>query len=158
MEPPEEETTQEDSVGSKRVLDVCILAGIAVVVYLAAVRYDILERIVEFSHQHEDWEMDEILTLFLYLAVALGIFSLRRWIEVQRSEMLLRRHNEKLSKALSEIKHLRGILPICAVCKKIRDDQGFWRQVEDYVHAHTDAQFSHGVCPDCMKKMYPGLA
>ena len=60
-------------------------------------------------------------------------------------------------KAEKEIKILRGILPICASCKKIRDDEGFWHQVEVYVHNHTDAEFSHGICPECTKKHYPDL-
>lgn len=62
-----------------------------------------------------------------------------------------------LKKALSEVKTLQGILPICSHCKKIRDDKGYWNQVEAYIHAHSDAQFSHGICPECMKKHYPGV-
>jgi len=54
-----------------------------------------------------------------------------------------------------EIKTLRGILPICANCKKIRDDEGYWQQVEIYVRDHSEARFSHGMCPDCMQDFYP---
>lgn len=61
----------------------------------------------------------------------------------------------KLQKALEEIKTLRGIVPICANCKKIRDDEGYWQHVESYVTQHSEAQFSHGICPDCLKKLYP---
>ena len=60
-----------------------------------------------------------------------------------------------LKRALLEIKTLQGIVPICSFCKKIRDDKGFWSQVESYVSQHTDAQFSHGVCPDCQEEHYP---
>ena len=60
-----------------------------------------------------------------------------------------------LKRALLEIKTLQGIVPICSFCKKIRDDKGFWSQVESYVSHHTDAQFSHGVCPDCQEEHYP---
>lgn len=62
---------------------------------------------------------------------------------------------EKLQAALSEIKTLRGFIPICASCKSIRDDQGYWNEIEQYIQSHTDAQFSHGICPDCAKKIYP---
>lgn len=62
---------------------------------------------------------------------------------------------EQLKKAFTEIRVLRGIIPICAHCKKIRDDQGFWNQVESYVQKHSEAQFSHGICPDCRKEHYP---
>ena len=65
--------------------------------------------------------------------------------------------NEELSKALDKVKALSGMLPICAGCKKIRDDKGFWSQVEAYVSLHTEAQFSHGVCPDCQEEHYPDL-
>jgi hypothetical protein len=56
---------------------------------------------------------------------------------------------------LEEIKTLQGIIPICAQCKKIRDDKGYWEQVELYVSKHTKAQFSHGICPACAKELYP---
>lgn len=65
---------------------------------------------------------------------------------------------KELQLAMSQIKTLQGILPICMYCKKIRDDQQYWQQVEQYVSSHTAAQFSHGVCPDCYKKyMQPEL-
>ena len=63
----------------------------------------------------------------------------------------------ELSRALEEVKTLQGILPICSFCKKIRDDQGYWSQVEAYVTRHSGAQFSHSICPECMKKHYPEL-
>jgi hypothetical protein len=61
---------------------------------------------------------------------------------------------KNLQSALKEIKTLRGIVPICSFCKKIRDDKGYWSQVDAYVSQHTDAKFSHGVCPECMEKHY----
>ncbi len=60
-----------------------------------------------------------------------------------------------LQDALAKIKTLSGILPICASCKKIRDDRGYWNQVEAYVRDHSEAEFSHSICPDCAKKLYP---
>ena len=62
-----------------------------------------------------------------------------------------------LKDALEEVKTLRGFVPICANCKNIRDDQGYWQQVEEYVQAHSEAQFSHSICPACVKKLYPEL-
>jgi CheY-like chemotaxis protein len=66
----------------------------------------------------------------------------------------LREKIDELHQALEQIKTLRGILPICANCKKIRDDQGYWNQVEVYVRAHSEAEFSHGICPECARKLY----
>jgi GAF domain-containing protein len=63
----------------------------------------------------------------------------------------------KLKAALEEIQRLRGILPICCHCKKIRDDRGYWTQVEVYIRNHSEAEFSHGICPDCEQKLYPNL-
>ena len=60
-------------------------------------------------------------------------------------------------KAEAEIKILKGILPICANCKKIRDDKGYWSQVESYIKEYSEAEFSHSICPECVKKLYPGL-
>jgi len=63
----------------------------------------------------------------------------------------------ELRKALEEVKVLRGFLPICASCKKIRDDRGSWSQIEEYIRKHSEAEFSHGICPDCAKRLYPGI-
>ena len=63
----------------------------------------------------------------------------------------------ELKNALKKVKTLGGLLPICASCKKIRDDKGYWNQLEDYIHKHSEAEFSHSVCPDCAKKLYPDL-
>ena len=60
----------------------------------------------------------------------------------------------ELQTALAQIKTLRGLLPICMYCKKIRDDKQYWQQVEGYISEHSDAQFSHGICPDCYKKYF----
>ena len=68
---------------------------------------------------------------------------------------ILGEKNKRLSDYLSEIQTLRGILPICANCKKIRDDKGYWNQIEAYISDHSEAQFSHGICPDCAKELYP---
>lgn len=69
----------------------------------------------------------------------------------------LKQNETKLLNALTEIKTLSGILPICASCKKIRNDKGYWQMVEEYISEHSDAKFSHGICMDCAKKMYPGV-
>lgn len=76
----------------------------------------------------------------------------RRQAEEAQKELI-----EQLRRALSQVKTLSGLLPICASCKKIRDDQGYWQQVEEYVRAHADVEFSHGICPDCAEKLYGDL-
>jgi hypothetical protein len=64
---------------------------------------------------------------------------------------------EELQDALDNVKLLSGLLPICASCKKIRDDNGDWNQIEFYIKEHSEAEFSHGICPDCAKTLYPGF-
>lgn len=61
---------------------------------------------------------------------------------------------EEREEALREIKALKGLIPICAKCKKIRDDEGFWNQLESYIEKHSEASFSHGVCPECSDELY----
>jgi len=96
-----------------------------------------------------------------YLAKPFDAGELRARVEVGRRMVELQgalaAKVEELRQSLDQIKTLRGIVPICANCKKIRDDQGYWNQVEAYVCEHTEAEFSHGICPECIKKLYPEL-
>ncbi len=87
----------------------------------------------------------------LYARIEVG----RRMLALQEA---LAHKIKELYQALDQVKTLRGIVPICASCKKIRDDKGYWNQVEVYVRNHTEAEFSHGICPDCMKRLYPEVA
>ena len=74
---------------------------------------------------------------------------------IVRLETLLRSRNEELENSLLTIRKLKSLLPICMFCKKIRTDGNYWEQIEAYVHEQTGTDFSHGVCPDCLKKQYP---
>ena len=98
------------------------------------------------------------LSMFTFLTIiASGLESSRQ----QFSELLLDEHKkllvekQNLEKALRDVKTLSGLLPICASCKRIRDDKGYWKQVESYIREHSSAKFSHGICPECFKKLYP---
>ena len=75
----------------------------------------------------------------------------------RRAEEALQRETRKLEKALKKIKTLSGMLPICSSCKKIRDDKGYWNQIETYIRRHSEAEFSHSICPECITKLYPDL-
>jgi PAS domain S-box-containing protein len=77
----------------------------------------------------------------------------RKQLEETRQKLLA-----DLKEALARVKILGGLIPICANCKKVRDDQGYWKQIEGYVRDHSYASFSHGICPDCMRKLYPDVA
>jgi PAS domain S-box-containing protein len=73
------------------------------------------------------------------------------------AEKKLAKETVKLKQALREVKRLSGMLPICSSCKRIRDDKGYWNQIEAYISEHSDAQFSHGLCPNCFNRLYPDL-
>jgi len=74
----------------------------------------------------------------------------RKNIEKEREKLI-----QELTDALSKIKTLSGFLPICSSCKKIRNDKGYWEQIEIYIREHSEAEFSHGICPECAKRLYP---
>ena len=86
--------------------------------------------------------------------------TLREWtllIERREAVAAQKRLIAQLEEALSKVKTLSGLLPICSGCNKIRDDHGYWSQVEGYIQEHTDAQFTHGLCPDCIRKYFPEM-
>ena len=64
---------------------------------------------------------------------------------------------QELTNALATVKKLSGLLPICSSCKKIRDDKGYWKRIEEYIRDHSEADFSHGICPECARRLYPDL-
>jgi hypothetical protein len=120
---------------------------------------------------------DTKLTLIIYLA-EVGVLALalsivtrqaiasfrfeqarahRSQAELEGLNAFLLEKNDELEAALTEVRELRGILPICSHCKKIRNDQGYWNQLEEYFNRHTDVRFSHSICPACMEREYPAV-
>jgi DNA-binding response OmpR family regulator len=92
------------------------------------------------------------------LARVSSALTLKQEMDCRKArELELRRSNDALQKALKEVKVLRGLIPICASCKKIRNDGGFWQQLEEYLGEHSEAEFSHGLCQPCIRKLYPGV-
>ncbi len=92
---------------------------------------------------------DSSIRFGFYLVVAVLIARLRTTMR-ERSKLI-----GELQATLKEVKELRGILPICSSCKKIRTDEGYWQNVEEYISHHTNAEFSHGICQECAMKLYP---
>ena len=76
----------------------------------------------------------------------------RKRVEKEREKLI-----HELQEALDKVKTLSGLLPICSSCKKIRDDNGYWNQIEVYIRDHSEADFSHSICPGCAKELYPDL-
>lgn len=86
----------------------------------------------------------------LYITISMALYKHK--MESERKELI-----QELQISLAKIRTLRGLLPICASCKKIRDDKGYWNQLEQYIQAHSDVEFTHSVCPECLPKLYPEL-
>jgi hypothetical protein len=93
-------------------------------------------------------------SLYLFVLRPLRLQIRKRQLAEDEKDALI----NELRQALNEVKTLQGIIPICAACKKIRDDLGYWHQVEAYVSSHSNALFSHGICPECVKELYPEIA
>jgi len=96
--------------------------------------------------------LKEVAEIRLELSLAQQEIERRKQVEME-NEGLIR----ELQQALSEVRTLRGFVPICANCKKIRDDEGYWQQIEKYIQERSEARFSHGICPDCADLLYPEL-
>ena len=97
--------------------------------------------------------LEYIITSSVFVCIALIV---PLWIII-RDISRLEKTTARLQKALDNIKTLEGLLPMCANCKNIRDDDGYWQKVEVYIRDHSEAQLSHSICPDCAIKLYPDL-
>lgn len=139
---------------------------------------------LEYFQGHRRFDIQYQLFLFVLFGILLVWFALfggfvsniRRRLRSQKEEIIIANEEIKteieerklaqiekdkmiveLKEALLKIKTLSGLLPICASCKKIRDDNGYWNQIESYIKTHSEAEFSHSICPNCAKKLYPDL-
>lgn len=90
-------------------------------------------------------------------AIIVAMARFNDMLELRSLNEELEAHNRELQEALAQARILRGLLPMCASCKQIRDDQGYWYKVEDYLESHSEAEFTHGLCPDCSRRLYPQL-
>jgi hypothetical protein len=88
---------------------------------------------------------------FMILSALIGV----SWGKIKQADEEKSKIIKELQKALDKVKTLSGMLPICASCKKIRDDKGYWNKIEAYIEKHSEAEFSHGICPECAKELYP---
>jgi hypothetical protein len=96
--------------------------------------------------------LKEVAEIKVELNTAQQEIERRKQIEIEKEQLI-----SELQQALTEVKTLRGFLPICANCKKIRDDEGYWQQIEKYIQERSEAKFSHAICPECTKILYPEL-
>ena len=112
-------------------------------------------------------ESDVLTVTFSTVIATVAVYFVRRRLVVRNQQLaaalqakqIVEVENARaiveLRQALADVKQLRGLLPICAHCKKIRNDSGYWSTVETYISAHSEAEFTHSICPDCLEKYYP---
>jgi hypothetical protein len=140
---------------SKALSEAALVAVLCAIVYMLAGRVDMLERFYDFSRAHDNWELDEVTAVGIFLMFYFMILAIRKWRQAVKANHDLREMNRALKEAAEEIQQLQGIIPICARCKNIRDDEGYWQKVEEYIRSRANVRFTHGLCPECFKVLYP---
>ena len=126
------------------------------IIFISAI-YETMDKVTAFAAGGVDYitkpfQHEEVLAR---IKTHLALRQLQ--LSLQEKNQELQAKNFELAAALAQVKKLSGLLPICANCKKIRNDAGYWQNVEIYIHEHSEADFSHGMCPDCMQELYPDL-
>ncbi len=106
--------------------------------------------VIEFFSQEVRPPDEDLLKMMHALGSQIGQFIARKHVEEAQEKLIL-----ELQEALASVKTLSGLLPICATCKNVRDDKGYWRRIEDYISARSKTEFSHGICTDCARKLHP---
>jgi len=156
---------KKPKIGNKKLIyEYVTMFIISLLLGVFAVYSELFEKINSFSRKYEEFELDELFSFLIVVSSISIFFTIRRILDLRRemkrrfeAENLLKQTNSELSVRLNEIKTLQGIIPICANCKKIRDEEGYWHQVENYVSTHSKAVFSHSLCSECVEKLYPDL-
>ncbi len=120
---------------------------------------ELLEKENQIKELTISQQRDHRNVLFLGIALLIAVIGALLAVVVVRSRKnrVIQTQLEQLTEAMARIRKLKGLLPICAACKKVRDDQGYWVQVEEFVSKHSDATFSHGICPDCSRELYGSM-
>ena len=136
MVPQNQDHQNKEKIGPRLIL----IAGIMLV---AMTVYEVLKQVI--SPNITIWQSHIVTIIFSTLiATVVGYFVLRKVYKL----------NDELNQKIAQVSTLSGLLPICASCKKIRDDKGYWNQIESYIKEHSEADFSHSICPECSKKLY----
>jgi hypothetical protein len=143
--------------------DLVIILGVSVIIFVLSAFFDVFNKAISWIYRHDTWQLDELFTVAVYLAVAISIYAWRRHRELldeyrhrQKAEAEKAELVPELERALADVTTLRTLLPICSSCKRIRDPKGYWDPVEVYIENHTSAKINDGLCPDCARKMYGG--
>lgn len=131
------------------------------VVLILALNFDEVNKVISWLYHHDTTRLDVFFTVVVFLLPAIAWYTWRRHRDLieqirrrEEAELAKQRLEPELQNALADITLLRRLLPICPSCKRIRDDRGDWHQVEVYIEVHLNRKLSHGLCPDCARKLY----
>lgn len=134
----------------KAKIDLAVLAVLTLLLYGSLSVFHVLSHLYTWGTEHEGWQLEHVATFFAVLTVMFAVYATRRWLDARR-EM----HRREVAE--SQLHVLRGILPICSHCHRIRTEEDEWVTMDRYVRKHSDADFSHGICPDCLVEHYPDV-
>lgn len=137
--------------------NIALIRQLLIITCLMLVGMTAYESLKQFIDPHITiWESHTVTIFFSTIcAAALSSYFLQR---LDKKRAMIEELKNELEAALTDIQPLTGLLPICASCKNVRDDEGYWNQIESYIKQHINVDLSHGMCPDCMEKMYPEYA
>ena len=134
---------------------------VAVLVFALSAWFDVFNKIVAWMYSHDTWQLDELFTVTIYLVFAIAFYAWRRERELleqssrrQKAEEEKARLAPQLERALADVSRLRKLVPMCSHCRRVRDDRGYWEQVEAYVEVNFSTRFDSGLCPECAAKLY----
>jgi len=146
------------------IMVICFLTPVFLATKIVSAGLFLIMDIIAFRAYPEIYQTSDILS-FSILLIGASAFSLAVFLKIRQANFAAfvslhreRETNNELLEALNRIDNLQGMLPICAGCKKIRDDSGYWEQIESYISEHANVEFSHGMCPECMTDYYPKIS
>ncbi len=135
--------------------EIIIIFIVSILSFCFFSKYDVLEKTVKLSSEYENFEIDEIMSSAIVTLFCITLFSLRRVRDLKTAIHLANKSNKDINSASDKTWELKGILPFCTFCKKIRNDSGDWEEVDIYIGKHSKANISHSICTDCIKQHYP---
>lgn len=141
--------------------ELIVILVLSVIVYGISAKFDIFDTIIGWIYRHDTWQLDELFTVAVFLVVAMAVYGWRRYRELivqmhrrEQAEMESSQLIPELEAALADVSALEKLIPICSSCKRLRDDKGYWNQVEEYPATHLRARFDAGICPECARRLY----
>jgi hypothetical protein len=145
----------------KSVQDIVVISVLSILVFAFSASFDLFNAIIAWVYRHDTWQLDELFSVSVFLVVAIAVYAWRRNREL--AEEIRRREQAEAEKAslipelesaLADVHALKKLLPFCTSCRRVREDSGYWNQVEGYMESHFSTRLDGGLCPDCARRFY----